>query len=338
MSDQPLLTVIVPCYNVEKYINKCVSSIVSQSYPHLEILLINDGSTDETGAICGTWQDRDQRIRVIHKQNEGLSYARKTGIENMTADYVAFVDADDWIDTNMYADMMSAMISTDSDIAQCAYCEIFEDGRMKHHGTERNAASIEVIGREEGVFLILKAEKWQSFVWNKIFKKQLFDHIVFPKGRVFEDIPIMHSLFHHASLSVYLSAEYYVYFRRSGSITLSKDIASIMKNAYDAYQAFYERYCFVEQHPEYHSCLALAKINAFSRGMRLLRKSIQYPQYFPEYYSDSLMKQLHTIQFIRKNIYKKVFSPLMKMEFFVFKICPAYYKRLIMLYANSALV
>ena len=89
--NQPLLTIIVPCYNVEKYIDKCVSSIATQTYSNLEILLINDGSTDQTGAICDKWQTKDERIRVIHKQNEGVSYARKTGVENATAEYVTFV-------------------------------------------------------------------------------------------------------------------------------------------------------------------------------------------------------------------------------------------------------
>ena len=110
--DQPFLSVIVPCYNVETYINRCVSSIVSQTYINLKILLINDGSTDGTGTICDVWQEKDQRIRVIHKQNEGSSYARKTGIEQTTTEYVTFVDADDWIDKNMYASMMSALLTS----------------------------------------------------------------------------------------------------------------------------------------------------------------------------------------------------------------------------------
>ena len=106
MNNQPLLTVIVPCYNVEKYVDKSVASVVGQTYNNLEILLINDGSTDQTRERCDEWQKKDQRIRVINKQNEGLSYVRKTGIENATAEYVTFVDVDDWISLDMYADMM----------------------------------------------------------------------------------------------------------------------------------------------------------------------------------------------------------------------------------------
>ena len=152
VNNQPLLTVIVPCYNVEKYMDKCISSIVNQTYANLEIILIDDGSADSTGMICDAWQGKDQRIRVIHKQNEGLSYARKTGVENMTAEYVAFVDSDDWIDADMFTDMMTAMISTNSDIAQCDYCKVFEDGRIEDHSDENTSDTYEVAGRKEGVF------------------------------------------------------------------------------------------------------------------------------------------------------------------------------------------
>jgi len=333
---QPLLSVIVPCYNVEKYINKCISSIVSQIYTNLEILLINDGSTDNSGMICEAWQEQDKRIRVIHKQNEGSSYARKTGVENATAEYVTFVDADDWIDENMYVNMMNTLLSTGLDIVQCSVCEVFEDGRISHHSSEYKDGSFEIVDRIEGVLLILEEKKWRSYMWNKIFKKHLFDHIEFPKGRgLSEDASIIHILFHHASQSVYLKDEYYFYFRRSGSISIiGKNTTLKMKNMYDTYNAYYERYCFMERHPEYHRCIILSKNKAFSRGIKLLRNSMMYPQYFPKDYSGLLLKQLHTIRFKRKDTIKKFFSPLMRIEISVFLISPALYKRVIIVYAK----
>jgi len=100
MNQQSLLSDVVPCYNVEKYLDKCISSIVSQTYTNLEILLIDDSSPDNSGMMCDAWQDRDKLTRVIHKQNEGSSFARKTEVDNTTAEYVTFVDSDDWIDEN----------------------------------------------------------------------------------------------------------------------------------------------------------------------------------------------------------------------------------------------
>jgi len=333
--EHPLITVIVPCYNVEKYVDKCISSIVGQTYSNLEILLIDDGSTDQTGILCDAWQEKDKRIRVIHQQNEGLSYARKTGIENTTAEYVAFVDSDDWIDPNMFASMIQALISSNSDIAQCGYRKMYEDGRIEHCNTNGKAGSFETVGQVEGVLLILDGRKWDSFMWNKIFKTKLFKHIVFPKGRMYEDIPIMFWLFHYAWQSVYLYDEYYFYFQRSTSITQNTNVAKKMKNRYDFYEAYYERSQFVEQHPEYHSILGYIRNLEMYAGMYALRDAVVYPQYFPDNYYESLSGRLKTYPLSMKAKHLKS-HPFPKhatvpyfilAELFILKMNPRLYKR-----------
>ena len=334
--NQPLLSVIVPCYNVEKYIDKCISSIVNQTYTHLEIILIDDGSADSTGIMCDAWQERDQRIRVIHKENEGVSYARKTGVEHATAEYVTFVDPDDWIDKNMYTNMMTALLSTNSDIAQCGFCNVFENDSIQQDSSVKNNGAFEIIDRTKGVSLILEDKEWNSYMWNKIFKKQLFDHIEFPKGRIQgEDTSIAHFLFHHASQTVYLKDKYYFYFHRKDSVINSNiDCASKIKKMNDSYNANYDRYCFVQQHVEYQNCLNVVKNHVFSRGLRVLRYSIIYPHYSPKNYCHSLEKQLCMIGFARKDMLKVFFSPLMRIEFFVFQKSPVTYKRFILLYVK----
>jgi len=333
MDQQPLLSVIVPCYNVEKYLDKCISSIVSQTYINLEILLIDDGSTDNSGMICDAWQERDKRIQVIHKQNEGSSYARKTGVEHVTADYITFVDADDWIDEDMYLNMMTALISTHSDIAQCGFCYAFEDGSIKRRSFENRNGSFEIFDRMKSVSLILEDKEWGSYMWNKIFKKHLFEHIEFPKGRaLFEDLAIVHILFHHASQTVYLRDDYYFYLQRIGSISRSKHIYdNKMKNLNDAYISVYERYCFIEQHPEYHSNIIFAKNCAIFYGMQVLRYSMMYPYFFPKDNCHWVEKQLHTIGlgFTQKDMMKRFFRPSMRVQAFIFFRCPACYKMLI---------
>lgn len=112
----PVLSVIIPVYNVEKYLDECVNSIVNQSYKNLEIILVDDGSTDKSGAICDEWRNKDSRIKVVHKANAGSGYARNSGIEVAEGDFVAFVDSDDFIDKDMYQDLMSIAISDRSDI------------------------------------------------------------------------------------------------------------------------------------------------------------------------------------------------------------------------------
>ena len=325
---QPLLTVIVPCYNVEKYVDKCISSIVNQTYSNLEILLIDDGSTDSTGKICDSWQERDQRISVIHKQNEGLSYVRKTGIENATGEYLTFVDSDDWIDVNMYADMMSALLSTNSDIAQCEFCFVHEDGRMEHYGKEHQAGNIEVTGRTEGVLLMLEKKIWFPSMCNKIFKKSLFDSIMFSKERGLAEDYISLYLFHRAEQSVYIHNEYYFYFQRKGSICNPLDTASKMKNLRDRFDADFEHYSFVEQYPEYHAVLSSLKYRMIESGITLLRNIIAFPQHFTNEYFKAKAEQLRSVPFTHKDSIRCN----LKIELYALKISVKLYRIMRMLY------
>jgi len=226
-SEHPLLSVIVACYNLEQYVDRCVSSIVAQTYQNLEIILIDDGSSDQTGKLCDAWQDKDHRIRVIHQPNEGPSMARKNGIENASSDYITFVDADDWIDKNMYTDMMKALLSTNSDIAQCGYRKVYEDNCSAEFAMP---SPYEVVNRQESVLLILEDIKWKSFMWNKIFKKHLFDNVVFLKGLDLAEDFICQYLFHNASQSVYLSNEYYFYYQREESLLKPANINMKIKS------------------------------------------------------------------------------------------------------------
>ena len=321
--NQPLLTVIVPCYNVEKYIDKCISSIVNQTYPNLEILLIDDGSADSTGKICDGWQEHDSRIRVIHKQNEGLAYARKTGVENATAGYVTFVDSDDWIDLDMYADMMSALLTTGSDIVHCSFRDVFEDGSINHHGSEQKTGAFEVAGRIDGTLLILENIRWHSSMCNKIFKKQLFEHVEFPKGRGMAEDFIAQYLFHNASQIVYLPYEYYFYFQRKGSITNpSQNLSVEMKIQRDISDAYYERYSFVKQHPEYHSVLSPVKHKTICLCIGLIRNMMVFPQYFTNEYFKVKAEQLRSIPLTHEDNLRAA----LKIEMYIIKMSPKLYK------------
>ena len=327
--EQPLLSVIVPCYNVESYIDKCVSSIVAQIYHHLEILLIDDGSTDHTGTLCDAWQKKDTRIQVIHQQNTGSSYARKNGVERAAAEYVTFVDADDWIDKNMYATMMSALLSTNSDIVQCGYCKVFEDRKSKQNDNVDKIGSMEVVGREEGVLLILDDKKWKSYLWNKIFKKHLFDKVVFPKDLNTGEDMISHDLFHHAAQSVYLSDEFYFYFQRDGSLLRTNSIASRIRSQYQYAQNVYNRYLFVKQYPQYHRMLQIIKERAMVEGVISLRDMVAFPQYSSE---DHFHVQVNRLQTIPLSFRKDALSFGLKLDIFLLKVHPKLYKTVRKLY------
>ena len=320
--NQPLLSVIVPCYNVEKYVDKCISSIVDQTYSNLEIILIDDGSTDNTGELCDAWQERDSRIRVIHKQNEGLAYARKTGVENATAEYVTFVDADDWIDLEMYSNMITLLLNTNSDIAQCGVCMVYEDGRVKHMNSEKKTGVYEILGRVESVLLLLENRRWRSWMWNKVFKKHLFDNVVFPKEREYSEDFVSLYAFHNANQSVYTHDEYCYYLQRYGSISYADSIKKCLKNHTDLYDAWYERYIFVQKYPEYHSAIPHLKFWTLVLGMCLLRNLIVHQSYRKKDYFYTTAKQLRSFS-LSSNDKLRGF---IKIEFYLLKISPIIYK------------
>jgi len=328
MNNQPLLTVIVPCYNVEKYIDKCLLSIVGQIYTNLEILLINDGSTDSTGKICDEWQERDPRIKVVNKQNEGLAYARKTGLEHTTGECVAFVDSDDWIDKNMYSDMMSELLITNSDIAMSKYCRVFEDGSIQHNVNKQEVKK--TMNRVEAMTMILNDSDCTSFCIY-IFKKNLFENIIFPKGRGCSEDLIIHHLFHKSSQAVYLDKSYYFYFQRKESI--SRDFVTKqaeLKIHSDFSDGYYERYSFVIQHPEYHSVLPFVLFMTAGLGLSLLRNIIVYPLYFSDEYYKLKVKQMRSI-----TLPPNSFIPGgLKAELFLLKINPKLYKFVRSLYVG----
>ena len=324
--NQPLLTVIVPCYNVEKYIDKCISSIVSQTYTNLEIILIDDGCTDSTGTICDRWQEKDQRIRVIHKQNEGAACAMNIGVENAKAEYVSFVDPDDWIDLNMYAELMSALLTTDSDIAHCVLCYVYEDGRMEERLLE-NAATIQTYNRTEGVLMYLQ-DKWFPSLPTKILKKSLFAHVQLPKGRIFGYDQTVYLFFHQASRTVLLNRAHYFYFQRSDSISRQLDIHTETKKLTDLSDLYYERFSFVEQHPEYQDALSNTKKRAMLFGIYTLRNIIACPNLFPDVYFDVKMKQMRSISLSKDDFIRRK----LKYEWYMLKISPKMYKFLRSLY------
>ena len=300
--DQPLLTVIVTCYNVEKYLDKCILSISNQTYHNLEILLIDDGSPDRSGIICDEWKERDARVRVIHKQNEGLAFARKTGVENTTTEFVTFVDADDWIDPDMYKDMMSALLSTNSDIAQCGVYLVYEDGRqIPHYIDDNQKAPFEVANRIESVLLMLEDKKWRPWMWNKIFKKHLFENIKFYKGRGYAEDDVSLYLYHKTTQNVYLNGYYYYYLQRTGGICQTVNVKQELKNHLDFSAAFSERYFLVKQYPEYHSALKHSACYALRISIHLLRNIIVFPQYFEKEYFYEKAKEVCDISLSKNN-------------------------------------
>ena len=286
----PLLSVCIRAHNIEKeLLDRCISSVVHQTYTNIEIILVNNFSNDDTGLYCDEWLQKDHRIQVIHSPKENISFHTMLGYT--TGEYVHLLDHDDWIDPNMYAKMMSAMLSTNSDIARCEFCFAYPDGRIVQRNITHNTDYYEVIGRDEGVLLILENKKWQTYRWQNIFKKNLLDFDI-PNAKTYADLAGTHVLFHHALQTVYLHDVFYFYYQRPGSIVNPQSRKGKKKNSYHRSNALYERYLFVKQHPQYHSMLRSAKKKSVKQGIYTLWDMIDYPQYFREHAYETQAERL----------------------------------------------
>lgn len=233
--EENMISVIVSIYNVGNYVEKSVQSISNQTYDNLEIILVDDGSTDNSGTICEELAKIDKRIQVIHKENGGLSSARNAGIKAATGEYIAFVDGDDWIDETMYEDLLRAIQTFDTDIAICNYKAV-----GKEHTIDTSTDDITVFeGRETLKVFVEEDENYQiqNAAWNKLYKRSLMGDLRFPEGKLFEDIVYTTKLLAGSKRAVYLNKAYYNYiFDRSDSIMNSKKVERLLTDQVPAYQ------------------------------------------------------------------------------------------------------
>lgn len=219
---QPLLSIIVPIYNVEQYLDRCIHSILNQTYQNLEIILVDDGATDCSGAIADSYAAKDKRIKVFHKENGGLSDARNYGLEHVTGDYILFIDSDDFIVNIMCERLITVASSNNADIVSCNYYIYRGDDDISIHTMSVQDDKRTFTGMDMLRYYLLKTEPFDlNVVWNKIFKLDLFNGVEpvrFPKGRVQEDNFTIFRLFLNANSIVTVNEPLYYYVQRAGSI------------------------------------------------------------------------------------------------------------------------
>lgn len=232
MSD-PKISVIVPVYKVEPYLRKCLDSIVNQTYRNLEIILVDDGSPDNCGAICDEYAARDGRIQVIHQANGGVSAARNSGLAEATGDWVGWVDSDDWIEPDMYEYMLKNVLEQNADIAVCGRIEWYPDKNCFWVWEDT-----QVLDTEQALEKLLENKLMGNYLCDKLWRRGLFQGIVFPIGRTFEDIAIAHRLFLRAKCVVCLPKAKYNYLQHPESIVAN---ASLL-NRWNHYAAAKDRY------------------------------------------------------------------------------------------------
>lgn len=216
-----LVTVIVPVYKVEKYLYKCVDSILAQTYTNLEIILVNDGSPDNCGDICDEYVLKDSRIKVIHKENGGLSSARNAAIDVMSGDFVTFIDSDDYVDSHYVEKLYNALKDNNADISICAEEYILEtiNSDLKSIGRPFEFFSgLKVMTCEQAIIYCLQQELFEAAAWAKLYKSSLFDEVRYPEGYAYEDQGTTYKTFLKSNIIVFISDRLYFYLQRGGSI------------------------------------------------------------------------------------------------------------------------
>lgn len=225
------ISIIVPVYNVEAYLERCVESILKQTYTNLEILLVNDGSTDKSGELCDKLALRDHRIRVIHKENGGLSDARNRGIDEASSNLIGFIDSDDYIDEDMYETLYRQMVASKADLSMCGHYDVY------HQIPEKQVAEIKTweLMPEEAIKMVMEAKILSVTAVNKLYKKALFEQLRFRIGKIAEDAFIMVDLIHQCSKVVATNEKKYYYVHRENSITTQKFSLKFL-NVIEAYE------------------------------------------------------------------------------------------------------
>lgn len=237
--EKDLISVIVPVYKVEKYLEKCIESVLKQTYTNLQIILVDDGSPDNCGKICDEYAKKDSRIEVIHKANGGLSDARNVGISKAKGRYIGFVDSDDYIKEDMYEILLNLIKKYDADVSICNLYDVIDGNeciRNKENGI-REYSRLDILKK------VLLDKNIQSYAWNKLYEKELFDEIKYPIGKKYEDIGTTFYLFEKCNKIVVTSEPEYCYLKRADSLVNNVTESTIL----DYTEIIIQRYIYIKQ-------------------------------------------------------------------------------------------
>lgn len=236
MKREPVISIIVPVYNVEKYLCRCIDSILEQTIKNYELILVDDGSTDNSGKICDDYQKKKEQIVVIHKENGGLSSARNAGIDIATGEYFGFVDGDDFIDNDMYEFLYNNIIKEEAEISVCGSFDCY-DGKI----SKILPPYYKVMNQEDAIKSILDGKIAGASACNKLYKREIFNDIRYPIGKTSEDAFIIIELLMKCNKIVISSKQKYYYFHRENSITTCR----FTKAQFDVIEAYSNNYKLV---------------------------------------------------------------------------------------------
>lgn len=308
-----MISVIVPVYNVEKYLRKCLDSVIGQTYQDLEILVVDDGSTDGCGRICDEYQS-DLRVKVYHTDNHGLSAARNYALDRSHGDYIAFLDSDDWFEETALQTFLTTSQNTGADIVACQFYQEYVDKTVEPSGfdTEFVAEGDEVL---KSMFI---DHKLTEDVWNKFYKAELFNSIRYPEGMIFEDKATTYKLLMKAEKLAYTPAPLIHYRNREGSLSNVHSLKSLM----DYWIVYRERFDTLGSISDKYYRVALSEcISAISRmwrwyagctdeEKRKTRKKLDDMQQFMKEHKKEILRGLYSKHVKATCYYARTQNPL----------------------------
>lgn len=292
------ISIIVPIYNIQEYLEKCVKSIQKQTYKNLEIILVDDGSTDNSKKICDELVLKDERIKVIHKKNGGLSSARNEGMRNATGDYICFVDGDDYIREDYCEVLYNALIETKSDLSAVSYKEIKNGKTRIYNSAARSKKEFDdkctVYNGDE---IIIQFLHWKNFriAWNKLYKAEIIKNQWFKEGATFEDMFFNYKVLSQTKRLAYVNSPCYCYIRRDGSISTTyseKNLNDFAEAIIDVFSGVKEEFPQLSNH-NYYALLQWL----MSLSLKYVTTDQKYPKVIKK--SEIIFKELN--EYIDKN-------------------------------------
>ena len=292
-----LISVIVPIYNVEKYLRRCLDSIINQTYKNLEIILVDDGSPDNCPEICDEYARKYERVKVIHKKNGGLSDARNIGIKQSKGDYITLIDSDDCV-THDYCEFLYNLLKKyNADMSICKHLVKYDDFGEISTGTKKEY----ILNPEKALKMLLYSDDIDVSAWGKLYKRKLFDNIEYPKGRLFEDSATTYKLIDLCKTIAFKSEEKYIYFVRKDSITTKEfnekkmDLITSTKEMCDY---------VMEKYPQLESAAKRRLMYAYLSTLTQLAKCKNYKNY-----NEYKAKLMNYIKKNRKEVIKDKLTP-----------------------------
>lgn len=260
-----LISVIIPVYNIEKYLHRCVDSVIYQTYSNLEIILVDDGSTDTSSRICDEYKNLDERIVVIHKENGGLSDARNVGFDISKGNCILFLDGDDWMVDSALEKMYFTMINEKANIVVSNYYYSYEIKDIIAFVEKEDKS----FNRSKAIEMLLINKEIKNFAWGKLYQRDIIDEILFPKGKLFEDVYWTHLVFNRIDKLVLLSEPLFYYRQRADSISYIFDLKKV-----NILEGTFLRRKFIKQEwPEY---LYLVDNSIMSLILELYKDSLKH--------------------------------------------------------------